>query len=176
MQLDDLEPEIMIYEFRTYTMKPGTAPKAAAHAGSAGRDIRGDHYGKLEGYWMTEVGPLNQVMHLWSYSDLNERARLRTEMLANKRWSNEYVPLLRTFLLRQDIRLLNGIVGFWSTEAGQPNEVCHIWAYPSFEARGKIRGQVADDPDWRGFLGKSSDLIEEMHSTLMLPAKHSPLK
>ena len=39
----------MIYELRTYTMKPGMAPKAAAHSGEVGRDVRGDDYGKLEG-------------------------------------------------------------------------------------------------------------------------------
>ena len=68
------------------------------------------------------------------------------------------------------------IVGLWSTEAGQPNEVCHIWAYPSFEARLEIRGKVAADPDWQAFLAKGAGLTEEMHSTLMLPAPHSPLQ
>jgi len=64
----------MIYELRTYTVKPGSAPIVAKNAGTISRNIRGDDYGKLEGYWLTEVGPLNQVMHLWSYKDLNERA------------------------------------------------------------------------------------------------------
>ena len=82
----------MIYELRTYTVKPGTAPLVAKNSGTVARDIRGDNYGKLEGYWLTEVGPLNQVMHLWSYSDLNERARLRVELSKNPRWGNEYLP------------------------------------------------------------------------------------
>jgi hypothetical protein len=30
------------------------------------------------------------------------------------------------------------IVGLWQTEAGQPNEVCHIWAYPSLNARAEL--------------------------------------
>ena len=211
----------MIYELRTYTMKPGMAVKAAAHSGDVGRAVRGDDYGKLEGYWMTEVGPLNQVMHLWSYSDLIERARLRAALATNERWQNDYLPEMRPYLLRQDIRLLNGIVGphapetggnlyefrnyrlrpggvkewgahytdvlptrekysrivgLWTTEAGQPNEVCHIWAYPSFEARIKIRAEVAEDSAWQEFIGKSAGLIEKMHSTLMLPARHSPLQ
>jgi hypothetical protein len=32
------------------------------------------------------------------------------------------------------------------------------------------------DPEWQAFLGKSPALLEEMHSTIMLPAPHSPLK
>ena len=211
----------MIYELRTYTLKTGTAPEAAKNAGTVGRDIRGDNFGKLEGYWITEVGPLNQVMHLWSYPDLNERARLRAGLMANKRWTSEYVPLIRDKLVRQDIRLLNGVIaptkpakdgniyefrnyrikpgaiGQWltlfrenlparerhskivalfQTEAGQPNEVCHIWAYPDLNARAAARAASSADKDWQAFLPKSGPMIEEMHSTIMIPAAHSPLK
>ena len=56
----------MIYEFRTYTTGPGQAPLLAKYSAEIGRPIRGDEHGKLEGYWLTEIGPLNQVMHLWS--------------------------------------------------------------------------------------------------------------
>jgi hypothetical protein len=29
---------------------------------------------------------------------------------------------------------------------------------------------------WQEFLGKGASFLEEMHSTIMLPAPHSPLK
>ena len=61
-------------------MKQGTLPDVVKAASTVSRDIRKDDYGKLEGYWSTDIGPLNQVMHLWSYTDLNERARLRAEL------------------------------------------------------------------------------------------------
>jgi hypothetical protein len=32
------------------------------------------------------------------------------------------------------------------------------------------------DPAWQEFLGKGPPLLEEMHSTIMLPAPHSPLQ
>jgi hypothetical protein len=32
------------------------------------------------------------------------------------------------------------------------------------------------DPAWQEFLGKGPTFLEEMHSTIMLPAPHSPLK
>ena len=211
----------MIYELRTYTLRAGTGPAVAKNAGEVGRAIRGDDYGKLEGYWLTEIGPLNQVMHLWSYADLNERHRLRGELAKNERWAKEYIPLVRERLVRQDIRLLDPIlplkapesegniyeyrnyrtspgrvrewakhfqdimpmreeysknVGAWITEAGQPNEVSHLWAYPSVDARSERRAQVAADPRWKEFLGKAGPLLEEMHSAILLPAPHSPLK
>ena len=68
------------------------------------------------------------------------------------------------------------IVGLWTTEAGQPNEACHIWAYPSLNARAEARGNAMKDPAWQEFLGKGPGFLEEMHSTIMLPAPHSPLQ
>jgi hypothetical protein len=68
------------------------------------------------------------------------------------------------------------IVGLWTTEAGQPNEACHIWAYPSLNARAEARGNAMKDPAWQEFLGKGPGFLEEMHSTVMLPAPHSPLQ
>jgi NIPSNAP len=211
----------MIYELRTYTLKQRTLPDVVKAASTVSLDIRKDNYGKLEGYWQTEIGPLNQVMHLWSFQDLNQRAQLRAELHKNPRWVAEYVPLIRPNLMRQEIRLLNGvrgptapvgapniyefrnyrakpgtvpqwlqlftkalevrekyskIVGLWATEAPQVNEVCHIWAYPDLNARAAVRAEVAKDPRWQEFLKSSTGLLEEMHSTVMLPAPHSPLK
>jgi len=99
----------MIYELRTYTVKPGTLGDMVNAASTVSRDIRGDNFGKLEGYWFTEIGPLNQVMHMWSYDSFDERAKLRGELANNPRWTGEYIPLIRPLLVRQDVRLLNAV-------------------------------------------------------------------
>jgi hypothetical protein len=64
----------MLYELRTYTCKQGTVADVAKAAATIAAEIRKDDYGKLEGYWISEIGPLNQVLHLWSYKDLSERS------------------------------------------------------------------------------------------------------
>ena len=56
----------MIYELRTYTVKPGTLGDMVKAASTVSADIRKNDYGKLEGYWMTEIGPLNQVLQVVS--------------------------------------------------------------------------------------------------------------
>jgi NIPSNAP len=212
----------MLYELRTYTVKPGAVGDMVKAASTVSHDIRKNDFGKLEGYWFTEIGPLNQVLHLWSYSDFAERARLRGELAKSSRWTGEYLPLIRPLLLLQEVRFLNAIrppvapsstgnvyelrnyrakpagaakqwldaftealparekyskiVGLWQTEAGQPNEVCHLWAYPDLNARAKARGDAMKDPVWQEFLGKGPAFLEQMHSTILLPAPHSPLK
>ena len=99
----------MIYELRTYTTPAGMAPKLAKLSGEIGRPVRGDNYGKLEGYWLTEIGPLNQVMHLWSYDDLNDRQAKRAALGQNERWRDEFLPQAGPLILRQDIRLMDPV-------------------------------------------------------------------
>ena len=210
----------MIYELRTITLRPGTT-KTVADAAEVAIAVRGNNFGKLEGYWFTEIGPLNQMMHLWGFSDRNERHRLRDELAKNERWAKEYLPLVRDHLVRHDIRILEPVlplkapesegniyeyrnyrtvpgrvrewaklfqdimpvreeysknVGAWTTDAGQPDEISHLWAYPSVNARNECRAKVAADPRWQAFLGQSSPLLEEMYSTILLPIAHSPMK
>lgn len=211
----------MIYELRTYTTPAGKAPELARLSGEVGRPIRGNEYGKLEGYWLTEVGALNQVHHLWSYDDLNHRAERRAALGENADWKNKYLTQAGPLILRQDIRLLNPMkplappsgeghiyeyryyrtkvgkakpwlqhflnvqparekysknVGIFLTEAGQPNEVSHIWVYDSFEQRMEARNACAQDPEWQAFLKEAGPLLEEMHSVLWFPSAHSPMK
>jgi len=97
----------MIYEMRTYTLHAGKVPEMVKHAGELSRKIRGDNYGKLEGYWFSEFGQVNQVWHLWSYPDLNERARLRAELAKNTDWTGTYVPTIQPLLVKQSNRILN---------------------------------------------------------------------
>jgi len=97
----------MIYEMRTYTTAAGKAPMLAQHSSEIGRPVRGDDYGKLEGYWVVEIGPLNRVMHLWSYDDLNDRQEKRAALGQNERWTKEFLPKVRPLILRQDVRLMS---------------------------------------------------------------------
>ena len=64
----------------------------------------------------------------------------------------------------------------WVTEAGQPNEICHIWAYRDLNHRAQVRAEAVRDPEWQAFLKESAPLLEELHSTIMLPAPHSPMQ
>src|SRR5512142_712937 len=97
----------MIFELRTYTLVPGTQGDYVRLAIEVGRKIRGDDYGTLEGYWTTEFGSLNQLVHLWSYADLNERERLRAALAKNDAWTREYIPKVRPMMLAQQNKILS---------------------------------------------------------------------
>ena len=89
----------MIHELRTYTLPPGAQAKYLQLSGEVGRKIRGDRFGKQEGFWFTEFGTLNQLVHLWSFADLNERERLRGLLAKDEAWNKDYIPQIRPLLL-----------------------------------------------------------------------------
>ncbi len=97
----------MIHELRTYTLVPGTQAQYLKLSSEVGRKARGDKYGKLEGFWSTEFGTLNQVVHLWSFESLNERERLRGELARNEEWTKGYLPQIRPMLLAQENKILS---------------------------------------------------------------------
>jgi NIPSNAP protein len=67
-------------------------------------------------------------------------------------------------------------VGLWQTEAGQLNEVVHLWAYHDLNHRAEVRATVLKDPEWQTFLGKSAPLLAEMRAVVLNPTPHSPMR
>ena len=114
-----LEGIALIYELRMYTVVPGKLGDYMKAHQEIGRPIRGDNYGKLEGGWTSEIGPLNRYVHLWSYENLEERARLRAELQKNEGWTKEYGPIIRQFILKQQNKILYAQIPFNPPAAGK---------------------------------------------------------
>jgi len=70
----------MIYEMRTYDLKPRSMPEVLKRFGEA-YEARRKH-SELAACWTTEIGPLNQLIHVWPYKDLAERDRIRAAAVA----------------------------------------------------------------------------------------------
>jgi hypothetical protein len=65
----------MIYELRTYQLVFGGIPKYLDLVKNRLLPILAEHGLKPVGFWTSEIGPLNEVVHLWAFPDLNERQR-----------------------------------------------------------------------------------------------------
>ena len=72
------------YELRTYMYAAGDIPKVI-DAWSKAIDERRKHSSFI-GAWYTEIGDLNRWAHIWAYTSLEERARVRAEMIERKIW------------------------------------------------------------------------------------------
>jgi hypothetical protein len=74
----------MIFEIRTYQLKPGTVPNAVqAFADKIENRVK---LSPLAGFWHTEVGELNKIIHIWPYKDINERNEIRAKAVETKVW------------------------------------------------------------------------------------------
>jgi hypothetical protein len=68
------------------------------------------------------------------------------------------------------------IVGIWVSEIGPLNEALHLWAYRDLVERAAVRARALEDPEWQGFAGRATPLLEEMRSEVLLPVSFSPMR
>ena len=88
----------MIYEFRTYDLKPRSVPEFEKRSAAKIKEGRRS-YSELFGFWYTEAGPLNQVVHIWPYEDLNQRIEVRAKVVEDGVWppdNTEFVNSMRS--------------------------------------------------------------------------------
>ncbi|MFH1032158.1 MAG: NIPSNAP family protein [Chloroflexota bacterium] len=91
----------MIYEIRTYGITVGSLAEVEKRFGEAYEQHR-KKYSELAAFWHTDIGPLNEIIHIWPYKDLNERARIRAEASKNPNWppkTGEFIRFMRSEIL-----------------------------------------------------------------------------
>jgi len=90
----------MIYEVRTYELKPRTLPEVLKRFGEAYEKRKA--FSQLYAFWYTEIGTLNQIVHVWPYRDLEERNRIRAEAVKAGVWppkTQEFFVSMRTEIM-----------------------------------------------------------------------------
>jgi hypothetical protein len=73
----------MYYEIRTYRIKTGALPVYLKLVEEEGIALQKQYLGELVGYFYSEIGPLNQIVHIWAYPSLDEREARRTALAAD---------------------------------------------------------------------------------------------
>jgi hypothetical protein len=83
----------MIYEIRTYQLKVGSLAEVEKRFGEAYEYRK--KYSELFAFWHTEIGPLNQIVHVWKYPSLAERDRIRAEAGKDPNWPPKIQEFIR---------------------------------------------------------------------------------
>lgn len=89
----------MIIEQRTYTFHPGKVPEFLGLYQRFGLALQTAILGRMAGYFTTEFGTLNQVVHMWAYDDLKDRQERRARLNADPDWQAylaKVLPLIQT--------------------------------------------------------------------------------
>ena len=96
----------MIVEQRTYTLYPNKTAEYIAHFEREGIAIQRPILGRLIGYYSSEIGSLNQMIHLWGYESFEERTRRRANLAADPRWREYVAKNIQPLIYRMDNRIL----------------------------------------------------------------------
>lgn len=95
----------MIIEERTYDLQPGRLAEYIALIQNEGIAIQRPILGRLVGYFHSDLGPLNQIVHIWAYESFADRAERRAKLAADPQWI-EYAKKVRGFSIRQRSKIL----------------------------------------------------------------------
>ena len=82
----------MLYDFHTYDLKPRTVAELEERVAEV--LPKRLEISPLGGFWHTEAGPLNQIVHIWPYKDMAHRTASRELMQSRDVWGSlaaEYV-------------------------------------------------------------------------------------
>jgi NIPSNAP len=77
----------VLIDLRTYTIAPGKTQDYLTLYERHAKDVQFSHLGRPIGYFTSEVGPLNEAIHIWAYEDWQDRADRRAAMWADPRFA-----------------------------------------------------------------------------------------
>lgn len=95
----------MLLEMRTYTLHPGAQGAFWRHYREGGMACQGPVRPNMVGYFVSEIGALNRVVHLWKWHDLAQRAERRAALAADPSWQ-AHLGRIRPLMQAQDCAVL----------------------------------------------------------------------
>lgn len=95
----------MIVDMRTYTLKMGKVKPYFAIYEQEGYAIQRKYLGDPIGYFSTEIGNVNQIVHLWKYESLADRDQRRAALGADPGWL-AYIQKVADFVITQENTIL----------------------------------------------------------------------
>ncbi|MCM5572188.1 NIPSNAP family protein [Burkholderiaceae bacterium FT117] len=77
----------MLIDHRTYQVHPGKLNEFLKIYGEQGLPIQKRYLGEPFGWFVShDIGPLNQVVHMWKYESLADREQRRAGLAADPDW------------------------------------------------------------------------------------------
>ena len=91
---------------RTYDIAMGKTPEYMAAVREVALPVRESYGVKLAGWYYTDIGALNRVVHIWAYRDFAHFEEAREAFRTDERWLNDYVPRVKGIVLRQENQIM----------------------------------------------------------------------
>lgn len=95
----------MYIEERMYTLHPGKVDEYLRNYEQYGMPVQLRHQPYMLGYYFTEVGTQNMIVHMWAYESLDQRERCRTALFADPEWQS-YRPRIHPLMRHMETRIM----------------------------------------------------------------------
>ena len=92
----------MIFDHRTYTIQPGKTNEYVKIFEEFAYPVAMKHGLNLVAYFVSKVGTLNQVVHIWSYNDMMEFETLREQRDADPEWTRYRQKIAGMIVAQED--------------------------------------------------------------------------
>ena len=139
----------MIYEIRTYGLTVGSLAEVEKRYAEAYEHRK--KYSELTGFFHTEIGPLNEIIHIWGYESAEERTRIRAAAAKDAHWP----PKIQEFITRMNSEI---VIPFPFAPQPKPGTYGPFYEFRQYEVRAgmlpevqkrweaRLKGRVAVSP------------------------------
>jgi len=217
----------MMIDARTYQLYPHRVADFLVDYPKLGLPVQQRHGAKLQGYFMTISGTLNQAVHYWLYDGAGDREATRKAFSSDPDWAvyvktnpgrfhrqhtrflvpTKFSPMgngplpkwegkgiyeERSYIIRDSVpgyasgfeklalpvlkKIGDPLVGFFSVDTGEINQVVHIWRWPSLDARLAAYAKLGADPDWAAYRKENGPRVLQQETRLLQPVDFSPMQ
>ena len=67
-------------------------------------------------------------------------------------------------------RILGPMLGYYTRDIGELNQLVYFWSFESMDERTRRRGELLADAEFKVFRGKIRHLMVKQESTILVPA------
>ena len=144
---------------RTYDIAMGKTPEYMAAVRDVALPVRESYGVKLAGWYYTDIGALNRVVHIWAYRDYAHFEEAREAFRTDERWLNDYVPRVKGIVLRQENQIMRASEFFESMLMDSDSTECDAEESDSVDTDSSSADSDMDeaDPDSADVEDKESD-------------------
>lgn len=98
---------MVLYEIRTYTLHVGKMAEATKLYQEKGWPAlqKGGFDKKLLGYFQADTGMINQIIHMWKFSDDADRRSFWSALFADREFQ-EFRPLFHKLVMTQEVKVV----------------------------------------------------------------------
>ena len=132
---------------RTYDIAMGKTPEYMAAVREVALPVRESYGVKLAGWYYTDIGALNRVVHIWAYRDYAHFEEAREAFRTDERWLNDYVPRVKGIVLRQENQIMRASDFFESMLMESDSTECDMAETDSVDTDSSSADSDRDEAD-----------------------------